>query len=111
MKETVSQLLSNYDKNEPQEKCGLILLDGTIIEVENVHPEPERGFKIPAAKLAEYDDDLYGTWHTHPRDTANLSEEDYKGFSQWADLRHFIIGIDGVRCFELEAGLVVEVKL
>lgn len=88
-----------------------MLLDGKIIEVENTHPEPDKGFKIPAAKLVEYEDQLYGTWHTHPMDTANLSQEDYRGFNQWSDLRHFVIGIDGVRCFELEGGLVVEVKL
>ena len=107
----VSNLKAKYDKAEMVEKCGLVLLDGTILETENTHSSPEEGFRIPAKLLVEHEDNLYGTWHTHPRDTANLSQADYAGFNQWPRLRHFIIGIDGVRCFTVEDGLIVEVAL
>jgi proteasome lid subunit RPN8/RPN11 len=111
MPEIVSSLTAKYDKAETVELCGLILLDGTIVDCDNTHPEPTKGFRIPAKELVKYEDDLYGTWHTHPHDTANLSQTDYEGFNQWPRLRHFIIGIDGVRCFTVESGLIVEVAL
>lgn len=111
MPEIVSSLKAKYDKDDKLERCGLILLDGTIIDSENKHSTPEEGFHISALDMIKYEDDLYGTWHTHPNDTANLSQSDYQGFNQWPRLRHFIIGIDGVRCFTVEDGLIVEVRL
>jgi len=111
MSEIVSSLQAKYDKAETVERCGLILFDGTILEVENTHPEPERGFRLPAKEMLKHEENLYGTWHTHPQDTANLSQTDYAGFNQWPKLRHFIIGIDGVRCFTLKGPLIVEVAL
>ena len=111
MPEIVSNLKAKYDKDEKMELCGLILLDGTIIDCDNTHSDPTNGFRIPAALLVQHEDNLYGTWHTHPHDTANLSQADYDGFNQWPRLRHFIIGIDGVRCFTVDDGLIVEVGL
>lgn len=111
MNEIVSQLTANYDKADKLERCGLVLKDGTIIEVENKHEEPTNGFRMPVAELVKHEDNLLGTWHTHPMDTANLSESDYMGFANWPDLKHFIIGLDGVRCFEVQPPLIVEVDL
>lgn len=111
MSAIVSKLKRKLRKTDTAERCGVILMDGTIVNADNLHPEPERGFILPAKLLVENEDDLYGTWHTHPHDTANLSQTDYAGFAQWPRLRHFIIGVDGVRCFKLEDGLIVEVDL
>lgn len=111
MSEIVSSLKAKYDSSEEQEKCGIILLDGTLIDCENTHVSPTEGFRIPAKLLVQHEDDLYGTWHTHPKDSANLSQEDYRGFTQWPRLRHFIIGIDGVRCFTVDDDLIIEVAL
>lgn len=111
MHEIVSQLTANYNSEDALERCGLILRDGSILEVENKHETPENGFRIAASEMVKHEDNMMATWHTHPRDTANLSEADYMGFGNWPDLKHFIIGVDGVRCFEVQPPLIVEVDL
>lgn len=110
MNAIVSKLLKKYQKTHELEKCGLVI-GNKIVESENTHPNPSSGFIIPAEFMLKHEDTATGTWHTHPNDTANLSNEDYKGFSQWPVLVHYIIGIDGVRCFKLEDDLIVEVPL
>jgi proteasome lid subunit RPN8/RPN11 len=109
--DTVSILSNLLSEGEELERCGFVLTDGEVVEVNNTHPEPEKGFVIPAASFRKYEDRIVATWHTHPKANANLSQEDYKGFSQWPQLRHYIIGVDGVRAFEVTDGLVVKVSL
>lgn len=111
MSEIASILQTKLETNDTVERCGLVLTDGTVIETENKHDNPDKGFRMSAADLIQHEDQLAGTWHTHPGQKANLSEEDYRGFNQWPALKHYIIGIDGVRCFEVEAGLILEVDL
>jgi proteasome lid subunit RPN8/RPN11 len=65
---------------------------------------------MKAEILVEHEKDLYGTWHTHPEGSANLSEQDYMGFRNWPRLRHYIIGKNEIRCFELQDNFVIEVK-
>lgn len=108
MKKIYSTLHKLFDSEEPQEKCGLILRDGTVIPVKNMHVDPEAGFIIDPQELIRYEEQLWGTWHTHPKTGANLSQADYIGYLQWPTLHHFILGLDGVRCFIVEDGLVVE---
>ena len=107
----ISKLQSLLLTDDVDERCGLILKGNKIIEVPNEHPEPAKGFKIPVEALHENEENLIGTWHTHPGDTANLSQEDYNGFCQWPELKHYIIGVDSVRCFEVADGLIVEADL
>lgn len=111
MNEIVSSLQSKYDKADTVEHCGLVLTDGTILETLNTHTTPENGFVIPAKEMLKHEDQLLGTWHTHPNDVANLSQSDFAGFSQWPQLQHFIVGVDGVRCFKVGNGLIVELDL
>ena len=108
MNEILSTLLKLFDKDELEEKCGIILRDGTVLPSNNLHPNPELGFVVDPQDLVRYEDTLWGTWHTHPGNTANLSQEDYFGFLHWPNLTHFIIGLDGVRCFIVEDGLIIE---
>lgn len=75
---------------------GLILLDGTIIEMENICTDPENGFEIKAEQMLAHEGDIYATWHTHPGQVSNLSAGDYLSFLSWPDLSHYIIGTDGV---------------
>jgi len=110
MNAIVSKLLKKYDPTHELEKCGLVI-GNKLVESSNCHSEPTKGFVIPAEFMLKYEDTATGTWHTHPNDKANLSHEDYAGFSQWPDLFHYIIGIDGVRCFKLQDDLIVEVPL
>jgi proteasome lid subunit RPN8/RPN11 len=110
MNETVSKLLKLYTKEYEFERCGLIVGD-EIIEADNIHPDPSRGFIIPSEFMIAHEDTATATWHTHPNEPSNLSHEDYEGFSQWPSLTHYIIGIDGVRAFRLRGNLIVEVSL
>jgi len=111
MNEIVSSLQSKYDKADTVEHCGLVLQDGSIIETPNTHTDPHNGFIIPAKLMLQHEDALRGTWHTHPNDVANLSQSDFAGFSQWPMLEHYIVGVDGVRCFKVANGLIAELDL
>lgn len=95
------------------ELCGVILADGTVMQLPNVHEEPEKGFHIdPECFLKEVEAGASATWHTHPGRDPNLSEEDMSGFRSWPDLTHHIVGIrDGAKAIAsfkvLDGGVVV----
>jgi proteasome lid subunit RPN8/RPN11 len=94
-----------------EEQCGIILKDGSVLPSKNLHEHPEDAFRIDPALLLKYEDDLYGSWHSHPKGKANLSQADYLSFLRWPNLKHYIQGVDGTRCFVVENGLVVEIDL
>lgn len=95
--------------DDHEERCGLVLRSGRIIETINRHPQPALGFVIPGKDLLKYQKTVVGTWHTHPRgQTSHLSQEDWLGFSQWPHLTHHVIGADGVRSYVVEDGMVME---
>lgn len=104
------QLLRDYLKGDTydEERCGLILKDGTIIETLNTHDEPLEGFRIDAAELLKHIDHCVASWHTHPYRTSQLSQEDYQGFRQWPKLSHYIVGEDGVRRYVVSKGAIRE---
>lgn len=89
------------------ERCGFILEDDVVIEVTNIAENPADAFKISADDLILYAETAVGTWHTHPRGDANLSEQDYVGFLQWPKLTHYIVGRDGVRSYQVHDGFVL----
>jgi proteasome lid subunit RPN8/RPN11 len=94
------------------ETCGLILEDGAFVTVDNIHPEPVKGFVMDPKGLLQHVEQAVATWHTHPGRDPNLSQEDMAGFRQWPRLTHHIFGIrDGeptVATFKvLEDGTVV----
>ena len=60
----------------PQETCGFILTDGTVVECENTSDQPDT-FTISAQDTANYLDNAQACWHSH----AN-----YSGFSP-ADIK------------------------
>lgn len=105
--------LSLKDKLLPDdinERCGLILSDGTIIEVPNKHPHRTKAFMIGVKDMHEAGDALIATWHTHPGQTSALSQDDYLGFTAWPHLLHYIVGTDGVRCYKADStGVISEV--
>lgn len=111
MRAIASKLKRKLRKSDTAERCGLVLTDGTVAEVANIHQDPEQGFRIAAAEMLKHEAALAGTWHTHPGETANLSHEDYAGFSQWPELTHYIIGTDGIRAYRFDDGLIVEIDL
>lgn len=111
MKEMLSVLQAKFDLSNSDEACGIILKDGTVLDCENISEDPTQGFVIPATLMLEHEDNLFGTWHTHPGQNANLSMTDDAGFKNWSNLKHFIIGTDGIRCFAVKGELIVEEKL
>lgn len=73
-----------------KERCGLILEGEILVEVENIHPDPENFLMMPESEM--HRDGIIGTWHTHPNTTPNLSIEDYKWFESYPHLKHHIVG-------------------
>lgn len=96
---------------DTEERCGIVLVDGTAVQLPNVHQNPERGFMIRVEELIKHGDELAGTWHTHPGGTSVLSQDDYQGFRQWPSLTHYIVGADGVRAYRVDNDAVMEVSL
>lgn len=98
-------------KGDTEERCGLILKDGTIVEIDNIHEDPTDGFKMDPVQVLPYLEEAVGTWHTHPDTDPNLSGEDYSGFLSWPNLTHSIVGWrDGqasVQRYMIKDGLVV----
>lgn len=98
MSDMISSLLSDFggpasDFGTP-ERCGVIMADGELVEIENIHEAPANGFHMePGSFLAAVELGAVATWHTHPGKDPNLSEEDMLGFMQWPDLIHHIIGV------------------
>jgi proteasome lid subunit RPN8/RPN11 len=106
-------LLKLYDPSESREICGLIDVYGHIHLVENVHAEPEKGYRMDAVAALRLlnDQDITATVHTHPKGDSNLSQEDYAGFSLWPELTHYVVGHDGVTKYWFENGLLLQEKL
>lgn len=100
--------LSKFYADSGPERIGFVLDDGKIVECENIHPEPEQGFEFRAEDLIEFENRAVASWHTHPNQDSNLSMSDYSGFRHWPKLKHYVIGNDGIRCFKVERGKVVE---
>lgn len=78
------------------ERGGLILTDGTVVEIDNLCQDPTEGYLPNTEQLVASIDDAAATWHTRPGATANLSVEDWETFVNWPDHLHAIVGTDRV---------------
>lgn len=102
----MQELLKFYAPDGP-ERAGFVLNDGTIVEVQNADPDPENACTIAPEDFITFEDCATATWHTHPGASSNLSVDDMFAFKNWPDLKHYVVGIDGVRCFRVERGKVL----
>lgn len=102
----MQELIDKYDA-DGEERCGFLLQDGSIVEVKNMSTEPKDSYVIDVAEILKYEDRIKATWHTHPGLTSNLSGEDYKGFLNYPEYLHYIVGEDGVSCFSVQSGVIV----
>lgn len=99
--------------NDLHERCGVVLEDGTILELTNIAEEPAGSFEIDPTELLEQLETgrVKATWHTHIDSGPNLSGADYDGFLAWPELEHFVIGREAgqvaVAKFVVEDGLVL----
>jgi len=105
----INDLLPKLDPSDTFERGGLILKDGTVIEIDNDHVEEERdkAYVPDYAQLLPHIDNAIGTWHTHPGETSNLSAGDWETFVNWPDFFHVIIGTDGARKYIVKNGAVI----
>ncbi|MDR3436441.1 hypothetical protein [Telmatospirillum sp.] len=82
-----------------EERCGFILPDGSLVEVKNLAKDREKEFRMDPATVVEYEDKVWGSFHTHPNTTSNLSGDDFVAFTNYPSMHHVIIGTDGVSCY------------
>lgn len=100
-------LLNDFYSPDGPERCGFILDDGSVVEVDNVASDPNLGFDIEVEDLLTFEHRAVASWHTHPGSDSNLSEADASGFLNWPSLQHYIIGSDGIRCYHVEHGRIL----
>lgn len=98
-------LLDFYEGEE--ERVGFILQDGSVIECQNIAPNPKEAFQVSGEEIMKWLDSVVATWHTHPNSTYNLSANDYEMFVSWSDLDHYIVGTNGVRKYVVMDGDVL----
>lgn len=99
-----ASVLSQFYQPDGHERVGLILHDGSPVEVPNVAPYDPKAprFEVKPDVMVAHEDSAWATWHIHPGQSGNLSIEDYWAFKNWPSLIHYIIGNDGVWMFRVD---------
>ena len=101
------QLLLKKSPDRTGEQCGLVMKNGEILELPNIHPKPLDAFRIDPTQVVLHYKDAVATWHTH-LGPAMLSGADYAMFLNWPDLLHYIVGDDEVKCYKVKDGAIFE---
>lgn len=91
------------------ERCGLVLTSGEIIELPNSSTYPYNSFVLSAADVAPYKEQLAATWHSHPRGPNNLSIDDYNTFLDIPTPPHFIITTRSVSMYQAQGDYVMNI--
>lgn len=99
------QSLFNLFDPDGDELCGVVMKDGTVKVLPNLHPEPRDNFAMDASVLD--DPEVVATWHTHPRTSPNLTVADYRAFRQFPRLRHYIVGAAELWCYRMHDDILV----
>lgn len=87
--------------NDTFEVCGLVLKDGAIYPVRNVHEHWEANFQFSIEDLDKFMDshryeEVLGIYHSHPSNNPLPSQKDVLGWPKGGDLRYFVITKDRV---------------
>lgn len=92
------------------ERVGIILGNGAVIELRNLHADPAAGFLIDVAELLAFMETISGTWHTHVAEGSNSepSLDDVDFFLRWPELRHTIISPKGEKTYLVYGQRIVE---
>ena len=105
------QILNEFYADSGPERVGFVV-GSKIVEVRNTSNNPEETFVVSTSDILTYGDIADATWHTHPNQSSNLSDEDYTLMRNYPNMSHFIIGNDGVTEYKydkkLKAVMVVE---
>lgn len=113
MPDITSKLIEQLTEAGSEERCGVISREGEVLQLTNMHDTPAEGFRFSAedALLWLASGEADATWHTHPGEDPNLSEQDYAGFLQWPNMNHWVVGLrDGEPLaveYTISDGLVV----
>ena len=98
-----SSLLSFYSNSGP-ERGGIITRPGPV-ECKNISDNPTESYEMSYEDMDKLDNaDTFGTFHTHPNESGNLSYDDYQSFMAYPALQHYIIGKDGVHTYKVVDG-------
>ena len=89
------------------ERCGFILKDGGVVEIENTHPNPQVAFKIPESEFEKYSGKIATVWHTHTDGLVNLSVADYHAFKSKPEFLHMIVGQTARAIYFVKDDLVI----
>lgn len=78
------------------EVCGLVLKDGQVFQIANVHEEPRANFQFSLDDLERFCvshtyNDVEGIFHTHPSNNPLPSEKDVAGWPAGHELRYWIV--------------------
>lgn len=100
--------LQSYLKAESkEERVGLLLKDGNIIELNNTSHSKAESFSVAPKDMIKYEEETVATWHTHPHGDPVLSGADYEGFLGWPDYLHLIVGSDETLGYVIDRGVVI----
>ena len=87
--------------NMDGERCGFVLRDGSLVEVENLASDPSNYFLISDESFEEYDGQIFASWHTHTHDSANISMADYETFTTSTLAKHVVVSRKAVAVFSM----------
>lgn len=91
------------------ERCGIVLNSGEIVELTNSSSYPYNSFTISAQDVQPYQEQISATWHTHPRGPNNLSIDDYNTFMDLKDLHHLIITHRSISIYKSDGEYVMNI--
>ncbi len=103
------KFLAYFDADDKKERCGFVLEGNRVIEVRNVHPQPEQAVEWDPESIVRHEPRIKGTWHSHPNGASTLSGQDHSCFLTWPHLQHYIVSLEGVRCYVVKNGVVLNV--
>lgn len=110
--ESLLESLKTKYSDEGNERVGYIK-KGQIVEWENIHPDPAHYFEVSFEDTVALDEDAEAEaiWHTQPGQTSQLSYEDSMGFYAFPNLKHIVIGSDGLRVYRVDGNAVIKDSL
>ena len=106
----MKDVLKDLYSESGQEKIGFIV-DSCIIEVKNIASDPFNNYMMSTQDIIYYTPIATALWHTHPNEKSNLSDEDYVTIKNWPNLKHYIIGSDGVRCYKWDKEIKAVIEI
>lgn len=92
-------MFETFYAKDGNERVGFIFDDESVIEVDNISESPSNSFDVRTEDLLLHATKAVASWHTHPNGSSNLSPLDYDAFKAWPDMKHYIVGNDGVSCY------------